>query len=62
MMFDEDDRPKPKNILQPRKLEGLSREDLHEYLEWLASEKERTESALKAKGSFEAAAAALFKS
>ena len=62
MMFDEDDRPKPKDALLPRKLEGLSREDLHDYLDWLASEKERTEAALKAKGSFEAAAASLFKS
>jgi uncharacterized small protein (DUF1192 family) len=61
-MFDEEDLPKPKPGLQPRKLEGLSREDLQEYLDFLAQEKHRAEEALKAKTSIEAAAAALFKS
>jgi uncharacterized small protein (DUF1192 family) len=61
-MFDEEDRPKPKAALLPRKLEGLSREDLREYLDFLAEEKNRTEHALHAKSGMEAAAAALFKS
>ena len=62
MLFDEEDLPKPKNALVPRKLQGLSREDLGEYLDYLAAEKIRTETAMNAKGGFEAAAAALFKS
>lgn len=61
-MFDEDDRPKLKQSLQPRNLEGVSREELHVYLAWLATETERTHAALEAKGSIQAAAAALFKS
>lgn len=62
MLFDEEDRPAPKPGLQPRKLEGLSREELREYLDYLDSEKLRAAEALSAKNQMEAAAASLFKS
>jgi uncharacterized small protein (DUF1192 family) len=62
MLFDEEDRPKPKPGLVSRKLEGLSREDLKEYMEFLDREKARAAEALSAKTQMEAAAASLFKS
>ncbi len=52
---------KPKKLFQPLKLEGLSEEDLNEYLVHQRGEIGRTEAQLEAKRSMRGAADAAFK-
>ncbi len=61
-MDEEDLEPrKPKKQFEPLKLEGLSEEDLNEYLLHLRGEIGRTEAQLAAKRSMRGAAEAAFK-
>ncbi len=61
--MDEDDLEprKPKKLFEPLKIEGLSEEDLNEYLVHLRGEIGRTEAQLEAKRSMRGAADAAFK-
>ncbi len=61
--MDEDDLEprKPKKLFEPLKLEGLSEEDLDEYLVHLRGEIGRADAQLEAKRSMRGAAAAAFK-
>lgn len=60
-MFDDDDRPKPKNDPAPRDLTTLSIDELDAYDAWLESEQERVRSDKQRKLAATGAAAKLFK-
>lgn len=60
-MIDDEDLPRKKSDAPvPRKLEGLSQEDLNDYLSYLDGEIQRTRDYLNSKSSMVAAAQALF--
>lgn len=60
-MFDEEERPRPKNPPAPRVLDKLSVDELQDYIRWLEEEIARTQADIKRKNSATVAAAKLFK-
>lgn len=61
-MFDEEERPRPKNQPAPRDLTTLGMEELDAYVAWLEAEIERTKADKARKCLASSAAAQLFKS
>ncbi len=60
-MFDEEERPRPKNLPVVRDLTRLSVDELDEYTAWLEEEITRVKSDKQKKISANSAAAKLFK-
>lgn len=61
MMQEDEPRPKPREGLQPARLEGWSEADLRAYISELRAEIARSEAAIAARGHLRAAADAFFR-
>lgn len=60
-MFFDEELPRKKEVLEPRKLEHLSMAELGEYITWLEQEIARTGQEIERKKSAAQAAAGFFK-
>jgi len=61
MIFEDDPRPKPREGLQPARIEGWSEADLRAYIAELQAEVARAEAAILARAQQRAAADAFFR-
>ena len=61
MIFEDDPRPKPREGLQPARVEGWSEADLRAYIAELQAEIARAEAAILARAHQRAAADAFFR-